>query len=149
MAMIQLPQDFKDFLKLLKSYEVRYLLIGGYAVIYHGYPRATGDMDIWVDISPENALKLVEVLKEFGFQVPELSPELFLEKGKVIRMGLPPVRIELLTSISGVSFDECFESRIIEKMDDVEINIINLEFLKRNKQASGRYKDLSDLENLP
>ncbi len=149
MAMIQLPQDFKDFLKLLKSYEVRYLLIGGYAVIYHGYPRATGDMDIWVDISPENALKLVEVLKEFGFEVPELSPELFLEQGKVIRMGLPPVRIELLTSISGVSFDECFDSRIIEKMDDVEINIINLEFLKRNKQASGRYKDLSDLENLP
>jgi len=149
MAMIQLPQDFKDFLKLLKSYEVRYLLIGGYAVIYHGYPRATGDMDIWVDISPENALKLVEVLKEFGFEVPELSPELFLEQGKVIRMGLPPVRIELLTSISGVRFDECFDSRIIEKMDDVEINIINLEFLERNKQAGGRYKDLSDLENLP
>jgi len=149
MAMIQLPQDFRDFLKLLKLHDVRYLLIGGYAVIYHGFPRATGDMDIWVDVSSENASKLVDVLKNFGFEVPALSPKLFLEKGKVIRMGLPPVRIEILTSISGVSFDECFNSRIIQKIDDVEINIINLELLRKNKQASGRHKDLNDLENLP
>ena len=149
MAMIQLPQDFKDFLKLLKSHEVRYLLIGGYAVIYHGFPRATGDMDIWVAVSPDNASKLVDVLKDFGFEVPDLSPNLFLEEGKVIRMGLPPIRLKILTSVSGVSFEECFNSRIVERIDDVEINIISLEFLKKNKKASGRYKDLNDLENLP
>ena len=149
MAMIQLPQDFKDFLKLLKSHEVRYLLIGGYAVIYHGFPRATGDMDIWVAVSRDNASKLVDVLKDFGFEVPDLSPNLFLEEGKVIRMGLPPIRLKILTSVSGVSFEECFNSRIVERIDDVEINIISLEFLKKNKKASGRYKDLNDLENLP
>lgn len=149
MAMIQLPQDFKDFLKLLKSHEVRYLLIGGYAVIYHGFPRATGDMDVWVAVSPDNASKLVDVLKDFGFEVPDLSPNPFLEEGKVIRMGLPPIRLEILTSVSGVSFEECFNSRIVERIDDVEINIISLEFLKKNKKASGRYKDLNDLENLP
>ncbi len=149
MAMIQLPQDFKDFLKLLKSHEVRYLLIGGYAVIYHGFPRATGDMDVWVAVSPDNASKLVDVLKDFGFEVPDLSPNLFLEEGKVIRMGLPPIRLKILTSVSGVSFEECFNSRIVERIDDVEINIISLEFLKKNKKASGRYKDLNDLENLP
>jgi len=149
MAMIQLPQDFKNFLKLLKSHEVRYLLIGGYAVIYHGFPRATGDMDVWVAVSPDNASKLVDVLKDFGFEVPDLSPNLFLEEGKVIRMGLPPIRLKILTSVSGVSFEECFNSRIVERIDDVEINIISLEFLKKNKKASGRYKDLNDLENLP
>lgn len=138
MAMIQLPQDFRDFLKLLKLHDVRYLLIGGYAVIYHGFPRATGAMDTWVEVSAENASKLVDVLKNFGFEVPALSPKLFLEKGKVIRMGLPPVRIEILTSISGVRFDEAFYSRLIQKIDDVEINIINLELLKKNKQARGR-----------
>lgn len=149
MAMIQLPQDFKDFLKLLKSHEVKYLLIGGYAVIYHGFPRATGDMDIWVAVSPDNAFKLVDVLKDFGFEIPELSPNLFLAEGKVIRMGLPPIRLKILTSVSGVTFEECFNSRVVEMIDDVEINIINLEFLKKNKKASGRHKDLNDLENLP
>jgi len=149
MAMIQLPQDFKDFLKLVKSHEVRYLLIGGYAVIYHGFPRATGDMDVWVAVSPDNASKLVDVLKDFGFEVPDISPNLVLEEGKVIRMGLPPIRLKILTSVSGVSFEECFNSRIVERIDDVEINIISLEFLKKNKKASGRYKDLNDLENLP
>jgi len=128
---------------------VRYLLIGGYAVIYHGFPRATGDMDVWVAVSPDNASKLVDVLKDFGFEVPDLSPNLFLEEGKVIRMGLPPIRLKILTSVSGVSFEECFNSRIVERIDDVEINIISLEFLKKNKKASGRYKDLNDLENLP
>lgn len=85
--MILLPQDFKDFLKLLNSRQVDYLLIGGYAVSYYGYPRATGDMDVWIGINPENANKIVQVLKEFGFDVPSLSPELFLQENKVIRKG--------------------------------------------------------------
>jgi hypothetical protein len=102
MAMIRLPSDFKEFLKLLKDYDIRYLLIGGYAVSYHGYIRATGDMDIWIAIHPDNAQKIVIVLKIFGFDLPDLKAELFLRKNKIIRMGVPPLRLEIITSISGV-----------------------------------------------
>jgi len=148
MVMTQLPQDFKEFLKLLNSHEVKYLLIGGHAVSYHGYPRSTADMDLWIAIEPQNAEKVVAVLKEFGFDVPELKLDLFLDEDKVIRMGLPPLRIEILTSISGVSFDECYSERIFDTIDGVEVNIISLKHLKINKKASGRFKDLDDLEHL-
>ena len=149
MATIHLPPDFKEFLKLLNSNQVEYLLIGGYAVGYHGYPRATADMDIWIASNPQNGEKLVLVLKEFGFDLPELSPELFQNQNKVIRMGVPPIRIELITSIDGVSFDDCYLSRVEDELDGVKVNLIDLEHLKINKQASGRYKDLNDLEHLP
>jgi len=148
MATIQLPQDFKDFLRLLNSSEVEYLVIGGYAVSYHGYPRSTGDIDIWVAIHPKNAGKIVEVLKEFGFAGQELSADLFLEKNQIIRMGLPPIRIEILTSISGVEFGDCYDSRITDIVDGIEVNLINLENLKKNKKAAGRHKDLNDMESL-
>jgi predicted nucleotidyltransferase len=149
MATILLPPDFKDFLKLLKEHKVQYLLIGGYAVGYHGYPRATADMDIWIAMQPDNAEKIVSVLQEFGFDVPELSAELFLKEKQIVRMGVPPVRLELTTSISGVEFDECYQERVIDILDGVEVNLISLKHLKANKRASGRYKDLNDLENLP
>lgn len=149
MAMIRLPPDFKEFLRLLKEHDVRYLLIGAYAVNYHGYIRATGDMDIWIAIGPDNANKIVTVLKEFGFENdPEIRPELFLQERKIIRMGVPPMRLEISTSISGVDFDECFRNRIIDQLDGVEVNLIDLENLKKNKQASGRPKDLTDLKKL-
>ncbi len=149
MATIQLPPDFKEFLRLLNSKKVDYLLIGGYAVSYYGYPRATGDMDIWIAINPDNATKIVEVLQEFGFGVPTLQVDLFLQENKVIRMGVPPLRLEILTSISGVDFTDCYQERVITKIDEVEVNLISLHHLKLNKQASGRFKDLNDLENLP
>ena len=148
MAMIQLPPDFKDFLRLMNLHNVQYLLIGGYAVGYHGYPRATADMDIWIAIHPDNAKKMVNVIKKFGFSIPELSEALFLEKRKIVRMGVPPIRIEILTEISGVEFDECYRNRIIAMIDDVEVNIIDLVNLKKNKKASGRPKDINDLEYL-
>lgn len=109
MVTIPLPPDFSEFLRLLNANEVRYLLVGGYAVGYHGYVRATADMDILVARDEENAQRLVDILQEFGFGVEDLSPELFLEEERVIRMGVPPVRIEILISISGVEFDECYE----------------------------------------
>ena len=143
-----LPPDFKEFLKLLKEHDVRYLLIGGYAVGYHGYARATDDMDIWVAIHPDNAQKLVSALKVFGLDDPNLTPELFLQKPKIIRMGFPPMRLEITTSVSGVDFEECYQTRIIDKLDDIEVNFIDLEHLKKNKMASGRAKDIADLENL-
>lgn len=147
--MIRLPPDFKEFLKLLKEHDVRYLLIGGYAVGFHGYPRATADMDIWVAIHPENAERIVAVLKAFGFDLPELTPQLFLKEKQIIRMGVPPVKLELSTSISGVEFDSCYERRIVAELDGVEVNLIGLNDLKINKKASGRSKDITDLENLP
>jgi hypothetical protein len=149
MATILLPPDFKEFLQLLDKHQVDYLLIGGYAVGYHGYPRATGDMDIWVAINPENADKLVVVLAAFGFEATDISAELFLQPNNVIRMGVPPLRLEILTTISGVEFADAYAHRISETIDGVVVNIISLELLKANKRASGRFKDLSDLENLP
>lgn len=148
MATIPLPPDFNEFLKLLNNRDVRYLLIGGYAVNFHGYVRATADMDIWIERTLSNAKKVVKVLQEFGFDVEGLNSTLFLNKEKVIRMGVPPLRIEILTSISGVEFDECYESRIEKKWRSVKIKIINLEKLKQNKSASGRKKDLTDLDYL-
>ncbi len=115
---------------------------------YYGHPRTTADMDIWVAIQKENAEKLVAVLREFGFNTPQLTADLFLRENQIIRMGTPPMRIELLTTISGVGFEACYSERIIGVIDDVEVHIINLEHLRRNKQASGRQKDLADLKHL-
>ena len=145
---IELPFDFKEFLNLLNVNSVEYLLIGGYAVGYHGYPRATNDIDIWIAISRDNAEKVVTVLREFGFDTPDLSIELFLKEDSIIRMGIPPMRIEVMTGISGVRFEECFAERVVDVIDGIALNIISLKHLKINKKASGRHKDLNDFENL-
>ncbi len=144
-----LPDDFKEFLKLLSEAEVQYLLVGGYAVGYHGYPRATADMDIWVAVSPDNASKLVRVFRKFGMRGAELSPALFQERGKIIRIGVPPMRIEVLTDISGVAFADCYAARVTTKIDGQTVHLISREHLRINKKASGRHKDLDDLAHLP
>lgn len=149
MAPVNLPPDFKEFLRLLNEHQVEYLLIGGYAVAYYGYPRATADMNIWIDLHLQNAEKMVEVLKEFGFNLPELTPGLFLQEDQIIRMGVPPVRIEINTGISGVTFSECYPEKVSDILDGVRTHLISLEKLKLNKKAAGRHKDLDDLENLP
>lgn len=146
---IELPPDFKDFLKLLRVHGVRYLLIGGYAVGYHGYPRATNDLDIWIAVHPDNAERMTAVLREFGFDLPEVKASLFLQDKHIIRMGESPLRVEVTTAISGVAFDECYADRVVDTFDGVEVNLISLHHLKVNKKASGRYKDLNDLEHLP
>ena len=146
MATILLPPDFKEFLKLLNSSEVDYLLIGGYAVNYYGYPRATADMDIWIGIDPGNSQKMAAVLNDFGF--PQAEEKIFRETGKIIRMGVPPLRIEVLTSISGVEFLQAFPRRTRVNLDGVPVNLISLDDLKANKRMSGRLKDLADLEQL-
>ena len=148
MATIPIPNDFKEFLKLLNVHEVRYLLIGGYAVNYHGYVRATADMDIFVKPDKRNAERLVAALIEFGFDVEDLSTGLFLNPDNVIRMGVPPLRIEIMSSITGVDFEECYENRIVDQSDDVTIHLISLDKLKKNKHAAGRLKDRNDLEHL-
>lgn len=122
------------------------MLIGGYAVGYYGYPRPTGDMDIWIARTPDNAQKVVDALQEFGFTC---QLELLLEPKKVVRMGVPPFRLEILTTISGVDFPMCYAERLQVVLDEIEVSLISLPALKLNKKASGRSKDITDLENLP
>jgi len=146
---LELPNDFKEFLKLLRAHDVKYLLIGGYAVALHGYVRSTNDIDFWVAMTQDNAERVVKLLKEFGFDVPELSSDLFLKRDQIVRMGLEPLRIEVTTTVSGVEFDDCYPGRVETTLDDLPVTVINLRDLRINKEASGRLKDLADLENLP
>ncbi len=148
MATINLHPDFKELLKLLSAHNVEYLLVGGYAVGSYGYVRATANLDIWVNCTNENSLKLVGALQEFGFG-DNVNEAMFLKDNNIVRMGLPPFRIEIMTSVSGVSFTECYERRNDLELDGLTINIIGLDDLKKNKKASARHKDLNDLEYLP
>lgn len=147
--MQNLHPDFKEFLRLLNSHQVEYLLVGGYAVSIHGYPRYTGDIDFWIAVSEDNAQKVVQVLQEFGFDVPSLSKDLFLDKSRMTRLGREPVKIEILNSISGLDFSSSKENAISIEIDGISIPVISLSDLRENKLASGRAKDLADLENLP
>lgn len=133
MATIRLPPDFKEFLQLLNESQVEYLLVGGYAVGYHGYPRATVDMDIWIGRSTETAQKMVRVLREFGFDVPNLTSDLFLREDQIVRMGVPPIRLEIFTAIPGVDFASCYSSRVQTEIDGVPVQVISLTHLKAPK----------------
>lgn len=144
-----LPNDFKEFLRLLRFHGVSYLLIGGYAVGYYGYPRATGDLDVWIARTQTNAENVVAALEGFGFGAPELVPELFLREQSMVRLGHVPLRIEILTGVSGVTFDECYPDRHETVIDGTEVTVISLARLRVNKKASGRPKDLDDLLHLP
>ncbi|MFO0965025.1 MAG: nucleotidyltransferase [Gemmataceae bacterium] len=144
-----LADDFREFLKLCNRRRVKYLLIGGYAVNYYGHSRTTADMDVWIEATPENAKRIVDVLTEFGFGSAELlSEQLFLEPGQIVRMGYPPVRLEILNEISGVYFAACYKARHRAKIDGIRVDLISLPDLKKNKAASARLKDLDDLEHL-
>ena len=146
---IPLPPDFKEFLKSFEEEKVDYLLIGGYAVGFYGYARATADMDVWIAVSSDNAARTVHALRRFGMNTPELAAELFLEEGKIIRMGVPPMRIEIQTGISGVDFEACFGRRQRVDVGGFDASVISLEDLKANKRAANRFKDLDDLDHLP
>ena len=141
-----LAGDFKEFLRLLNSNGVEYLLIGGYAVGIHGHVRATNDLDVWVGTAPENAVRVEGALRQFGFA--GASSDLFLAPNRVVRMGVPPIRIEILTTISGVEFHDCYIERDEVQIEDLTAPVISLARLRQNKAASGRVKDLADLEAL-
>lgn len=149
MEPIELPADFSEFLRSLDANGVEYLLVGGFAVALYGYPRATADLDVWVSRRRENAERIVSCLREFGFDSPELNPELFEQPDALIRMGNAPIRIEILSDIDGVEFDDCMTRAERRQLAGVEVLVISLEDLKVNKRASGRPKDLDDLLNLP
>jgi hypothetical protein len=141
-------QDFKEFITSLNVSQARYLVVGGYAVALHGYPRYTKDLDIWIDRTPANAKRMVKALSAFGFGSLGLQETDFLEADQIIQLGYPPNRIDLLTSIPGVEFKICFKVKVQVKVEEVLVNFIDLENLRKNKQASGRLQDLADLENL-
>ena len=145
---LPLPPDFKEFLRLLASEKIEYLVVGGYAVSYHGYPRPTGDLDVWVPRDLETATKLVGTLARFGFGTTGATTEMFLTPGRVVRMGVPPVRIEVLTTLSGVDFAACYARRTITVLDGVSVNVISREDLVANKTAAGRDKDRNDVQHL-
>jgi len=146
--MTPLPRDFQDFLRLLNANAIRYLVIGGYAVAYHGYVRYTGDLDLFVELSVDNATRLVSALREFGFDLPQLKPALFLKKGRIIRLGREPMRLEILNEIDGVGFEECYCHRRRSRVGGLSVSFIDLPQLLKNKRASGRQKDLADVEAL-
>ena len=149
MAERELPPDFSAFLKLLNAHKVRYLVVGGYAVGVHGYPRATGDIDIWVPMEADVADGIVGALVDFGFDVAALSAELFQQPDQIIRLGVPPMRIELLTTIAGVEFEDCYPRGMDTTLGGVPVRVLGLADLKINKRAAGRHQDLADLEHLP
>lgn len=145
-----LNDDFRDFLKCLNDVGVDYLLIGGHAVAYHGYVRPTTDMDIWIALDRSNAEKVVAAIRNFfGTEMNGLTAEWFLDPENVSRFGVRPFLIEILSAIDGGDFQAAFAKRIQTEIDGVKASIIALEDLKANKRASGRNKDLADLDNLP
>jgi predicted nucleotidyltransferase len=146
--MTPLPRDYQDFLQLLTAHGVEYVIVGGYAVIFHGYVRYTGDLDVFVALSSETAQRLTRAFREFGFNLPELTPELFLNKGRIVRIGHEPMRLEILNEIDGVTFDECYGNRIEVELGGQKVNFIALPQLLQNKRASGRSKDMADVEAL-
>ena len=145
---LALTSQFKEFLKLLRAEAVEYLLVGGWAVIYHGYPRPTKDLDIWIAVNNDNAERVRRVFRKYGFDKAPPA-QMLLEEQRILRIGTQPNVIEIMTSASGVRFAECYRDRIEVEMDGEAVNLINLRNLRINKLASGRLKDLADLEELP
>ena len=144
---MMLNRDFKEFAELLNAKGVEYLVVGGYALAAHGHPRYTGDIDFWVRPNADNLTRLLEALKAFGFGSLGLGLSDF-DTDTVVQLGHPPRRIDLLTAIDGVNFDDCFARREQVELAGVRLNIIGREDFRANKRASGRLKDLADLESL-
>ncbi|MCF7954496.1 MAG: nucleotidyltransferase family protein [Phycisphaerae bacterium] len=145
---MEIQKDFKELLELLNSHKVEYLIVGGYALAYYGHPRFTGDMDILVKAEPENARRIILALGDFGFGSLDLSEDDLIYPGNVIQLGYPPVRIDLLTSISGVAWEEANGNKIQEEYGGVATFIIGKKEFIKNKKALGRNKDLADIESL-
>jgi len=140
--------DFEDFLRLLEAHRVDYMIVGGYAVAYHGYPRFTKDIDIFFSDAAENLLRVQEVLVAFGFQIATVPLEALAKPDAVVAIGVEPVRIDLLNRIDGVTYEEARASTVRGRYGDVEVTFIGKEDLLRNKRATGRHRDLGDVEEL-
>jgi hypothetical protein len=145
---MKLQRDIREFVELLLSRKVEFLLVGGYALAFHGAPRFTEDIDFFVLVSPENAMKLADAIQQFGFGEFGLGANDFLELDQVIQLGRAPSRIDLLTGISGVTWEDAWASRIPADLDGLELWVIGKETLARNKEATGRPQDIADVARL-
>ena len=145
---MNLEEDLREFIELLNALEVRYIVVGAFAVAYHGRPRYTADIDLFIERSLENAKRIVSAIEQFGFGDLGLSAEDFLQEDQVIQLGVAPNRIDLLTFLSGVSFEEAWSQRQQGEIGRLQVPMISKELLKRNKAACGRSQDLADLETL-
>lgn len=143
-----LHQDFKEFLKLLNENKVEYLVVGAFALGFYGAPRNTGDIDIWIGIEKNNANRMIKTLIDFGFASLGYNEKDFLNKDTIIQLGVPPVRIDILTSITGVDFYDSYKRKETTIIDDVTIPYICKEDFVKNKKAAGRLKDLADVERI-
>ena len=145
---MELYPDFKELLELLNDHEVDYLIVGGYALALHGAPRFTGDLDIYLSTHPDNAEKLLQVLKKFGFGAMGLTLDDFTKDDQVIQLGVPPIRIDFVTSIDGVDWKTAWANRESGNWADVPVNYLSRSDFIENKKATGRHKDLADIESL-
>lgn len=146
---MKLTKDFKEFLELLNKNDVHYLIVGAYAMSLHGYVRFTGDLDVWILPESQNAKKTLLALHEFGFSSLQINEADLIKKDSIIQLGYPPVRIDIITSVSGLDFETCWAEKLTEPIDGILVNSLSLKNLRKNKSASGRKKDLGDLDNLP
>jgi predicted nucleotidyltransferase len=143
-----LDKDFQEFIELLNKHDVAYMIVGAHALAFHGKPRHTGDLDIWINPTDENAEKMMLVINDFGFGAIGLKKNDFLRENYVTQLGYPPLRIYILNSISGVTFDEAFGNRLFIEVDDLTVSYIGLNDLIKNKSDTARKQDIADLENL-
>jgi hypothetical protein len=142
-------EDFKDFLKAINNHQVEYILVGGMAVILHGYVRTTGDMDVWVKKTKDNYGRIVKAFDEFGMPVFDMTEKNFLsDKFDVWMFGVEPVKIELMTAVKGLDFDEAFKKSLIHQEGDLPVRFLHINSLIDAKKAAGRYKDLDDINQL-
>ncbi len=145
---MEVQEDFREFLKLLNAHEVQFLIVGAYALAFHGAPRFTGDIDVFVKPDNANAKRIINALADFGFSSLDLTINDFKDQNKVIQLGLPPVRIDIITSISGVTWEEADASKEPGLFGDVSVSYIGKKQFITNKRATGRKKDLADIEAL-
>ena len=146
--MAKLQSDLREFIALLNSHEVEYLIVGGHAVAFHGHPRYTGDIDFFVRATKANIDRLLAVLDAFGFTELGISAQDLLAPGRVVQLGHPPNRIDIMNSVSGVEFNNAWERRVETVMDDQPVNMIGWDDLLKNKRTSARRKDAADVEKL-
>lgn len=145
---MQIQPDFRDLLALFNALEVEYVIVGAYALAFHGAPRYTGDLDVYVRPRPDNARKLIEALARFGFGGLDLTPADFQSPDRIVQLGVPPVRVDLITSITGVTWEEAVAHRVAGRYGETPVHYLGRDQLIANKRATGRKKDLADIESL-
>ena len=145
---MQLSKDFEEFMELLNEHQVEYMVVGGYALAFHGRPRYTGDIDIWINNSDTNAKKMIRVVNDFGLGSLGLRKEDFIKEGGITQIGYPPLRIDILNGIDGVDFKDAIGNRKVIKLNSILIYYIGKEDFIKNKLASGRPQDLNDIKGL-